>query len=126
MRGIFAHSSAQQARERLGEVVERLEPTAPKVVDAAGIADCRGSPYLRFTVRVTGMLCEIPPPEPVTVIVLVPVGVPRVVVTVRRVLADEPSVTVAGSNVADEDAGRPAVVNDSVPLNELSDVAVIV
>jgi hypothetical protein len=72
------------------------------------------------------MLCEIPPLEPVTVILLIPVGVRFVVVTVRRVVADEPSVTVAGMNAAVEEAGRPAVVNDSVPLNALRDVAVIV
>ena len=90
------------------------------------MADWPPLTYLRFTVRVTEMLCEIPPPDPVTVIVLVPGGVVRVVVTVSRVFADEPSVTEAGSNAADEDAGRPAIVNDSVPLNALSDVAVIV
>jgi len=72
------------------------------------------------------MLCDIPPLEPVTLIVLVPVGVLFVVVTARRVVADEPSVTVAGTNAAVEEAGKPAVVNDSVPLNALRDVAVIV
>ena len=42
IRGIFAADHGQQARERLAEVVERLEPVAPKV--AAAAAGRRGGP----------------------------------------------------------------------------------
>ena len=82
--------------------------------------------YLRLTVTVTGVVCEFPPLVPVTVIVRVPVGVLGIVVTVRWVLADEPSVTVAGANAAEETAGSPDAVNETAPLNAFSEVAVIV